>query len=871
MEKCLGALVLVILLSCPAFVIAKANEEGQMNKDRIQINSNNPRYWEYIAGTLRVSDKNPRYFTDESGRAIYLTGSHTWANLQELKASPDTPNFDYEASLDFMQEHNHNFMRMWIWEQAAWTPNTNVKVLFEPLPYLRTGPGNALDGKPKFDLRAFNENYFSRLRSRVMEAGRRGIYVSIMLFEGFSICDKDKKDKGNPWSGHPLNAKNNINGFDGDPDGDGQGHEIHTLGVPVITELQEAYVRKVVDTVNDLDNVLYEVANEDHGGATEWQYHIIDFIHNYEADKAKQHPVLMTFQWDPHHIGNNADLFRSPAEAISPNHEGGYRNNPPAADGTKVIISDTDHLWGIGGDRAWVWKTFCRGMNPIFMDPMGPQPGNGAELPNPNDKPEFESIRRAMGHTLSYANRMDLINMVPRNDLSASRYCLADPGKEYLIYLPDGGEVIVDLSSASGTFTVEWFNPETGEAISSEAISGGKSERIVAPFSGDTVLYIRKTGHRDTQEEDMDGKAHVTHQFEWQTATPESQGISSQKLDALRKNLAMRNTKALLVIRNDRIVYEWYAPGHSVNKQHYTASMAKALVGGVCLAVAVSDGRIGLDDQAAEYILQWKDDLLKSKITVRHLGSHTSGIEDAEADNLPHEKLTGWKGDFWKRLEMPSDPFSISRDRAPVLFEPGTGFQYSNPGIAMLSYAITAALREAPEKDLRTVLRDRIMRPIGVPDKEWSAGYGQVFTVDDLPLVATWGGGGYTARALARVGRLMLRKGDWEGAQLISEEAVRLTTSSARLPGENGMGWWTNADGRFSSLPKDTFWASGAGHQTLLVVPSLNLICVRNGGPLNLKKEVYREVRGLYLFKPLMDAITDTASGNHETKAPSSM
>jgi CubicO group peptidase (beta-lactamase class C family) len=114
----------------------------------------------------------------------------------------------------------------------------------------------------------------------------------------------------------------------------------------------------------------------------------------------------------------------------------------------------------------------------------------------------------------------------------------------------------------------------------------------------------------------------------------------------------------------------------------------------------------------------------------------------------------------------------------------------------------------------------------------------------------------------------MLRKGDWEGAQLIGQEAVRMTTNSAGLPGENGMGWWTNADGRFSPLPKDAFWASGAGHQTLLVVPSLNLICVRNGGPLSSKKEEYREARVPYLFEPLMDAITDAASGNHGTKAP---
>ena len=130
---------------------------------------------------LRVSQVNPRYFTDGRGRAIYLTGSHTWANLQEIKANPDARDFDYEAFLDFMQEYNHNFMRMWAWEQAAWTPNTNVKVLFEPLPYLRTGPGHALDGGLKFDLKAFNEDYFSRLRSRTIEAGRRGMQLILGL------------------------------------------------------------------------------------------------------------------------------------------------------------------------------------------------------------------------------------------------------------------------------------------------------------------------------------------------------------------------------------------------------------------------------------------------------------------------------------------------------------------------------------------------------------------------------------------------------------------------------------------------------------------------------------------------------------------
>jgi CubicO group peptidase (beta-lactamase class C family) len=348
--------------------------------------------------------------------------------------------------------------------------------------------------------------------------------------------------------------------------------------------------------------------------------------------------------------------------------------------------------------------------------------------------------------------------------------------------------------------------------------------------------------------------------FQWHKASPESQGMNGAKLEAMKDSLAGRQTKAFLVVRNDRIVYEWYQQGHGPDKRHYTASMAKAIVGGLSLAVAMDDGLIRLDDQAAKYVPQWKGHPRKSKITIRHLGSHTSGMEDSSVEGYTHTEEPGWKGEFWRRLDVPNDPFSISRDRTPLLFAPGTAFQYSNPGIAMLSYCITASLRDAPHKDMRTLIRERIMRPIGVADEEWSVGYGKTFVVDGLPLVASWGGGNYTARALARVGRLMLRKGNWEGVQLINEEAVRATTSSAGLPGENGMGWWTNADGRFASLGKDAFWASGAGHQTLLVVPSLNLICVRNGGELSSKQDQYREARGPYLFDPLMDAVTDTHS-----------
>ncbi|MGH9843394.1 MAG: DUF6298 domain-containing protein, partial [Blastocatellia bacterium] len=240
----------------------------------------------------------------------------------------------------------------------------------------RTGPGNALDGKPKFDLTKYDPLHFRRLRDRVKAAQSRGIYVSVMLFEGWAL-----QHAPGAWEGHPFNAANNVNGIDGDKDGDGKGVDVYTLVNPAVTRLQEAYVRKVVDTVGDLDNVMYEISNENFGGSTEWQYHFIRFVKDYERAKPARHPVGMTFQATG---GTNKALFDSPADWISPNPEGGYRKDPPDAMGRKVILNDTDHLWGTGGEVVWVWQSFCRGLNPLFMDPY-----DGVVL-----KPKDESLRQ---------------------------------------------------------------------------------------------------------------------------------------------------------------------------------------------------------------------------------------------------------------------------------------------------------------------------------------------------------------------------------------------------------------------------------------------------------------------------------------------
>lgn len=118
--------------------------------------------------------------------------------------------------------------------------------------------------------------------------------------------------------------------------------------------------------------------------------------------------------------------------------------------------------------------------------------------------------------------------------------------------------------------------------------------------------------------------------FEWQKCAPEEAGMDGKLLQALTHTLAGRRTKALFVVRRDRVVWEWYSKDHGPEKQHGTASLAKAIVGGASLMFALADGLMDADDLACKYVPQWRDDPVKSKITIRHLATHASGVEDAE-------------------------------------------------------------------------------------------------------------------------------------------------------------------------------------------------------------------------------------------------
>jgi len=269
---------------------------------------------------------------------------------------------------------------------------------------------------------------------------------------------------------------------------------------PPVWAIERAYIRKVIDTVNDLGNVMYEVSNESGSPYSDsWQAKVIAEIRGYEATKPKQHPIGITFQYKG---GTDTKLYVSGADWISPAFGGGGLNVPPDATGNKVILNDTDHDCGIcdpSGIQAWAWENFARGNNLLFMDPYlvgAPISGwdNAPQGPCLNGQcrvvdATWDPGRNAIGDVIAYAGKIDLAHMTPQDSLSTSKYCLASPGSQYLVYSPSGS---FTLSTAPGTYTYEWFDPATHTVDGAGVITVGIRQVFTAPFHGESVLWLHR-------------------------------------------------------------------------------------------------------------------------------------------------------------------------------------------------------------------------------------------------------------------------------------------------------------------------------------------------------------------------------------------
>ena len=364
----------------------------------------------------------------------------------------------------------------------------------------------------------------------MLAAGSGGIYASVMLFEGFSLHLTATPDN---IEGHPFHAANNVNDIAIKSIIDYQVLPLDSR----VEALQQAYIRKVIDTVHDLPNVLYEVANESSGenadsvvipggfsietpigDSTHWQYWVINTVKGYEREMGyDSHPIGMTYIYPvPESTASNEPLWNSPADWISPGFddtlgEGRWFANPPANDGKKVVLLDTDHFSPFSSNALWVWKAFLRGHHPILYDlgilggGMPPDPSQGSPSFN-----SLEPARLAMGDTRDFAERISLMTMQPRPDLSSTGFALADAGKEYLILQPSETAGQFTITLTAGRYAVEWHSLPSRDTGAGDTLTvpdlarsterpGGNSQSGSA--ASQPHLRLKSRGHSRLREE----------------------------------------------------------------------------------------------------------------------------------------------------------------------------------------------------------------------------------------------------------------------------------------------------------------------------------------------------------------------------------
>src|SRR3989338_7911887 len=86
------------------------------------------------SGLLKKSSANPRYFADPSGKIVYLTGSHTWNNLQDFG---NWAAFDYAGYLNFIKTKGHSVIRLWQIDEPNLNYFNNAGSV-NPLPFAKS-------------------------------------------------------------------------------------------------------------------------------------------------------------------------------------------------------------------------------------------------------------------------------------------------------------------------------------------------------------------------------------------------------------------------------------------------------------------------------------------------------------------------------------------------------------------------------------------------------------------------------------------------------------------------------------------------------------------------------------------------------------
>ncbi|HEY8514237.1 MAG TPA: serine hydrolase [Candidatus Binatia bacterium] len=316
---------------------------------------------------------------------------------------------------------------------------------------------------------------------------------------------------------------------------------------------------------------------------------------------------------------------------------------------------------------------------------------------------------------------------------------------------------------------------------------------------------------------------------EWFVSTPEAEGMDSTILEGAREYAFAegRNTQGVVVVRNGAIVAEWYAEGAGPTTLATSWSMAKSFAG-TLIGIAIDRGDIpSLDVPLTEFFPQWRG-TDKEGVTLRHLLEMRSGIEWNEiTDNIP---LYGNN----------TDQLTVALNR-PQRFAPGTAWNYSSADSMLISGVIEAATGRSAKE----YAEEHLLGPIGLPGEWWidASGHALTYCCLDAP-----------TREYARFGLLFARGGEWDGRQVVSREWVEEATRPLAEAPFYGLHWWSNSNRAMApNAPAELFAARGLHSQDIYVIPSLDLVVVRNG-----------------LYERAGTEAVRTGANFHRTQAPSS-
>lgn len=262
------------------------------------------------------------------------------------------------------------------------------------------------------------------------------------------------------------------------------------------------------------------------------------------------------------------------------------------------------------------------------------------------------------------------------------------------------------------------------------------------------------------------------------------------------------NTTGVVVLQNDRLVAEWYAPGFSVDTPQRTWSVAKSIAG-TLIGAAVQRGEVDVNARAA--IADWnRPGDPRAAIALDQLMRMSSGLTSDTAGNRTDaiyfggvgvdEQVTTW----------------------PLIAPQGTRFRYANNDILLAVMAIAPTFADHPP--------DELFRTLGMHDTwaetDWRGNY--------VLSSQVWS----TARDLARFGRLYLHDGVQDGVRILPEGwRDYVSRPSGPQPEGDGQGygatfWLMN---RFEGVPPETISANGNRGQFVIIVPSRNVVIVRRG------------------------------------------